>query len=65
MNLFTFQSQFDPNSGFMISPDFWIFVALALPLTLLTVGSWWWRTRSRRKQKRRNREVLFRGGSEV
>jgi len=46
MNLFTFETSQD--SGFRISPQFWIFIALAVPLTLLTVGSWFvimWRSK--------------------
>jgi hypothetical protein len=65
MNLFSFQSQSDPASGFQISKEFWIFIVLALPLTLLTVGSWYWMARSRKKQKAAERNALFAGGGDV
>lgn len=37
MNLFTFEIA---ASKIKIAKDFWIFLALAIPLTLLTVGCW-------------------------
>jgi len=40
MNLFAFQGA--NGSGFQISSQFWIFIALAVPLTVLTVGSWFY-----------------------
>ncbi|KAF9892111.1 hypothetical protein FE257_002517 [Aspergillus nanangensis] len=45
MNLFDFNGPND--SGFTISNKFWIFVVIAVPLTLLTVGSWYFITRRR------------------
>jgi hypothetical protein len=49
MNLFAFQG---PNgSGFKISSQFWIFIALALPLTVLTVGSWFYIAYKRKRNK--------------
>lgn len=46
MNLFSFHDG-DGNQNFTISKQFWIFVVLAVPLTLLTVGSWFIFTRRR------------------
>jgi hypothetical protein len=37
MNLFVFQTT---NGGFRISRDFWVFVALTLPLTAFTILTW-------------------------
>ena len=37
MNLFTFEVA---ASRIKIAKDFWVFLALAIPLTLLTVGCW-------------------------
>lgn len=57
MNLFAFQG---PNgSGFQISSQFWIFVALAVPLTVLTVGSWFYIAYKRQRNnalKKRSRQ---------
>ncbi|KAL3455340.1 hypothetical protein BJX64DRAFT_272630 [Aspergillus heterothallicus] len=51
MNLFDFGA----DGSLEISHHFWIFVVLALPLTLLTVGSWYWLTRRRRLMRERAR----------
>ncbi|CZR51482.1 uncharacterized protein PAC_01358 [Phialocephala subalpina] len=49
MNLFAFQG---PNgNGFQISSRFWIFVALTVPLTVLTVGSWFYIAYKRKRNK--------------
>lgn len=37
-NLFNFDSS--ENGRFRISPQFWIFVAISVPLTMITVGVW-------------------------
>lgn len=42
MNLFSFD-----GPKFTVSKEFWIFVVLAVPLTLLTLGSWYMFTRRR------------------
>ncbi|GFF98939.1 isoform 2 of receptor-interacting serine/threonine-protein kinase 4 [Aspergillus udagawae] len=47
MNLFSYGSA----GNFQISHRFWIFVALAVPLTILTVGSWYCFSRRRQHQK--------------
>ena len=47
MNLFTFATS--GSNGFEVSHQFWIFVALTVPLTLLTVGSWLLMSRRRRR----------------
>jgi len=49
MNFFTFQT-FE-GSGFQMSKQFWIYIALSIPLTLLTVGSWLVFTRKRKRIK--------------
>jgi hypothetical protein len=59
MNLFSFD---DPEGApnFTISKEFWIFVVLAVPLTLLTLASWYIFTRrrmQRRKSERESREL--------
>jgi hypothetical protein len=38
MNFFSFGST--DGSGFKISPQFWIFVIVSIPLTALTLGAW-------------------------
>ncbi|KAF7596890.1 hypothetical protein BBP40_011935 [Aspergillus hancockii] len=57
MNLFDFEG---PNGeGFRMSDQFWIFVAIAVPLTLLTLGSWYiftqWHLRMRKKKLEQSR----------
>lgn len=49
MNFFTFQT-FE-GSGFQMSRQFWVYIALSIPLTLLTVGSWFVFTRKRKRIK--------------
>jgi hypothetical protein len=49
MNLFAFQSSDGP--GFQISKQFWIFIVLTVPLTILTVGSWFFIAHKRRRDK--------------
>jgi len=51
MNLFSFQDQTKPGSGFQISSEFWVFIALSAPLTLLTVGSWFFISYKRRVKR--------------
>jgi len=64
MNLFAFQSA--DSSDFQISKQFWIFIVLTVPLTLITVGSWVVLARKRRKQRMEEREeqALAGGGQE-
>jgi hypothetical protein len=50
MNLFTFQTS--NGSGFQISRQFWVFVVLTVPLTILTVGSWFVITNRKKKRIR-------------
>ncbi|KAI9927065.1 hypothetical protein MW887_003447 [Aspergillus wentii] len=59
MNLFDFDSGDDnPNPIFTISRQFWIFVVIAVPLTLLTLGSWYYITRrSLKLRQERAREI--------
>jgi hypothetical protein len=63
MNLFSFGSD---SSGFQTSNQFWIFIVLTIPLTIITVGSWVIMARQGRKQRIREREeqVLAGGGQE-
>jgi hypothetical protein len=56
MNFFTFQTS--DSHGFQISGQFWIFIAITLPLTFVTVGYWWWKTIRHRKQKEKQRNLL-------
>ncbi|KAI9740653.1 MAG: hypothetical protein M1818_004617 [Claussenomyces sp. TS43310] len=52
MTFFNFQ---DPNpDGTWVSPQFWIYWAVALPLTVLIVG--WWYVWERRREKRYEQE---------
>jgi hypothetical protein len=64
MNLFAFQSA--DSSNFQISKQFWIFIVLTVPLTLITVGSWIVMARKRRRQriKEREEQALSGGGEE-
>ncbi|KAF2738921.1 hypothetical protein EJ04DRAFT_560183 [Polyplosphaeria fusca] len=49
MNLFEFRNE---SGGLRVSPTFWIYVALTLPLTVLTVGSYWFfKARHDRRRK--------------
>jgi hypothetical protein len=41
MNLFKFD---DITKAFVISNEFWIYVAATIPLTVLTLGYWKYRT---------------------
>jgi hypothetical protein len=50
MNLFTFQKS--SGGGFSISQQFWLFIVLAVPLTILTIGSWYWFSYKRRPKKK-------------
>jgi hypothetical protein len=53
MNLFVFQPP--GGAGFAVSRQFWVFVLLAVPLTLLTLGSWYLFSRRRKQQKEERR----------
>ncbi|KAH0559803.1 hypothetical protein GP486_003679 [Trichoglossum hirsutum] len=50
MNLFVFQKP-SGGSGFAVSRQFWVFIALAVPLTILTFGSWYWFSKRNDKKK--------------
>jgi len=60
MNLFAFQGADGP--GFQISKQFWVFIALTIPLTILTVGSWFYIAHKRKRikvlQKRTEQQQL-------
>ncbi|PLN80585.1 hypothetical protein BDW42DRAFT_170829 [Aspergillus taichungensis] len=53
MNLFDFN---DPNGkmNFTVSPQFWIFVVIAVPLTALTLGFWYFMMRRRLKNRKQS-----------
>lgn len=48
MNFLTFQSQ---TSTITIAKDFWIFIAIAVPLTVATLGIWFTATHREKKCK--------------
>lgn len=50
MNLLTFQTS---TSTIAFAKDFWIFIAIAVPLTLLTLGIWFFATRLEKRNKRK------------
>lgn len=54
MNLFDFDGEC--QGGFTISKQFWIFVVLAVPLTLLILASWYVIARRTRKARERKTE---------
>jgi hypothetical protein len=47
MGMFSWQTSGtdESNSGSRISPDFWIYWAVTVPLTIVTVSGWaiWWK----------------------
>jgi hypothetical protein len=53
MNFF----DFGEDGNLEISHHFWIFIILAVPLTVVTVGSWYWLVRRRKKLRERQRAV--------
>ncbi|KAK2800970.1 hypothetical protein FQN50_007945 [Emmonsiellopsis sp. PD_5] len=54
MNLFSYGNN---NSGFTISPQFWVFVVLAVPLTAITIISWYVFVRRRLRRRSRVHET--------
>src|SRR2546423_6194825 len=53
MTFFSWQSK-DPTTGSYVSPLFWIYWAISIPVTVLIVGSFWiW---DRRRAKKRDEE---------
>ncbi|KAH7350699.1 hypothetical protein BKA65DRAFT_243414 [Rhexocercosporidium sp. MPI-PUGE-AT-0058] len=48
-NLFNFK---DSTSDFQISKQFWIYLAVTLPLMLLTIGYWKFKTHQQKRKKR-------------
>ena len=53
MNLLSFQTT---TSTIVFAKDFWIFIAIAVPLTLLTLGIWFFATRLEKRAKRKAME---------
>ncbi|KAL9026508.1 MAG: hypothetical protein Q9196_004834 [Gyalolechia fulgens] len=47
-NLFSYSGS-GPHAGFRVSPQFWIFVVLAIPLTLVTIGCWFFYSQRAKK----------------
>jgi hypothetical protein len=42
----------DPKEkSFSVSPDFWIYIAVAMPLTVVTVAYWRWSLAQKRRQR--------------
>ncbi|KAH7403386.1 hypothetical protein BKA64DRAFT_448559 [Cadophora sp. MPI-SDFR-AT-0126] len=62
-NLFAFETT--DGSGFQISRQFWIFIALSVPLTFLTVGSWFYISYKRRRNKALQERVSRNGRLEI
>ncbi|KAK2790106.1 hypothetical protein FQN53_000346 [Emmonsiellopsis sp. PD_33] len=54
MNLFSYGNS---GSGFTISPQFWVFVVLAVPLTAITIVSWYVFVRRRLRRRSRVHET--------
>jgi Mg2+ and Co2+ transporter CorA len=52
MNLFGFNQE---TARIRIAKDFWIYVALMVPLTFVTVSWWWIRTRNAKAERERKR----------
>ncbi|KAL2039677.1 hypothetical protein N7G274_007536 [Stereocaulon virgatum] len=44
---------FSSNNGFTVSPKFWIFFAISVPLTVFTVGAWIMYSRAHGKSRQR------------
>ena len=51
--------EMDKSNNLVISPQFWIWVVIAIPLTAITVTYWW--IRNRRSMARRHRETKEHG----
>jgi hypothetical protein len=54
MNLFVFNQD---TSHIRIANDFWIYIAICLPLTLVTVVYWYLKTNKSRADRRRHFEA--------
>ena len=50
MNLLTFQTS---TSTIVFAKDVWVFVAIAAPLTLITLSIWFFATRLEKSKKRK------------
>lgn len=50
MNLFSFDQE---TSKVRIAYDFWIYIAICVPLTLFTVGYWFFHSRTIAHKKKR------------
>jgi hypothetical protein len=63
-NLVAFSSA--DSSNFQVSKQFWIFIVLTIPLTIITLGSWVVMARKGRKRRMKEREeqILAGGGQE-
>ncbi|KAL8831485.1 MAG: hypothetical protein Q9170_005269 [Blastenia crenularia] len=58
-NLFTYSTS-NSHTGFHVSPQFWVFIVLAVPLTLLTIGCWFFysqRTKRSRVKGLKNQKL--------
>ncbi|PYH93159.1 hypothetical protein BO71DRAFT_382203 [Aspergillus ellipticus CBS 707.79] len=60
MNMFDFAD----GGKFLISPQFWIFVVLAVPLTLLTLAMWYLVTKRKLKHRERKKVKVKAQGEE-
>ena len=62
MNFFTFETA--QESGFQVSAQFWIFLILSLPLTLLTVGAWFIIMRKKNKKRALSKRLVVQDSGE-
>jgi hypothetical protein len=58
MSFFNFQPQEgDEGGGWKVSDKFWVYFAIAIPLTCFTLAVWFWRQRLRGSQSQIKTEV--------
>ncbi|KAJ4395163.1 hypothetical protein N0V91_011027 [Didymella pomorum] len=58
MSFFSFQPQEgDDGGGWKVSEKFWVYFAVAIPLTCFTLAVWFWRQRLRGSQSQIKTEV--------
>jgi len=40
------------SDSLLVSSNFWIYIAIAAPLTMLTIGYWRWKIGTKRRERR-------------